>query len=148
MVTFFVDSDCRIFGERSKMLYVFHPQSASCVRGHFPRSARAERNRADLWAVRAARTLELLAEEPFDKQFHPVPDFFVVEFTVKCFARHKDYFFRRKAIHQHVVYEEIMQFIGSYDIFGYLCDFSTFACEFRAYRCGNDVFQYGGNSAS
>ena len=62
---------CSSISALLQLLALLHPQRADGIRRHAPVSARGQRNRTDLRAVRQTRTLKLLDKEPANKRRQP-----------------------------------------------------------------------------
>ena len=65
----------------------------------------------------------------------PFVDGFFVVLSFKCINRQSEYFLRCKSASEHIVEEEIMEFVRSHDIFCFLGDLSFFwRQKFRTHR--------------
>ena len=99
-----------------------HPYAAECVCRHSPVTSGRQGDVANFRTVRQAGAFILLGEEPTETGFQPVLDGFFVKLAAESGAGEAINLFGRKAVTHQVVQEEIVEGIGTDQIFGLLVD--------------------------
>lgn len=101
------------------------PKGGGGIGRHSPVSSGRKAYGSYLGAVRKTGTLELLIEETTEEDAQPVAYSFRGVCAVECVQGQSVDAAGRGAETQCVVKEEIVQFVGAYEIFGFLSDVSV-----------------------
>ena len=132
----------RLFVEHA--VHFAHPAIDDRVGRHSPVATWREADAAHLWSVGQAAALELLREEAPEERVQPVVDKLAGVLALEgVHGQHED-LLGAEAEAEEIVEEEVVEFIGTHQVFRLLCDVALVVCrrQFGRDRCVDDIVEH------